>query len=76
MQQRTAFASVGITAEKETSVKWGISSEQGGRVWADATSQECCCLGLLGTLQTEPISADFKGKSSILVPPENQHKQD
>lgn len=29
----------------------------------DAASQECCCPGVLGMLQTEPISADFKGKS-------------
>lgn len=60
MKQRTAFATMGITAGKQTSVKQGISSGQGGRVRARDTSQECCFLGVLGTLQTEPISADFK----------------
>lgn len=33
----------------------GISSQQGGRVWAHATSQEHCFWGVLGTVQSQPL---------------------
>lgn len=41
----------------------------------DATSQECCCPGVLGMLQTEPISADFEGKSSIPNAPQQSARR-